>query len=166
MFVKLLDEEVKEVKGEKVNKTRDVKLEISLSAFISEDYIASDEQRIEYYTRISEISSREELSSITQSLKDGYGELPDEVLNLCKVAYLRNLAGHFDLTKIRVNKYETLVFLNKKEEIIEERLAKNMAQFSGKLVFDKDVKIRFDYSLSVAEKVDKLINFFEMASKS
>ena len=166
MFVKLVDEEVKEVKGEKVNKTRDVKLEISLSAFISEDYIASDEQRIEYYTRISEISSREELSSITQSLKDGYGELPDEVLNLCKVAYLRNLAGHFDLTKIRVNKYETLVFLNKKEEIIEERLAKNMAQFSGKLVFDKDVKIRFDYSLSVAEKVDKLINFFEMASKS
>lgn len=166
MFVKLLDEEVKEVKGEKVNKTRDVKLEISLSAFISEDYIASDEQRIEYYTRISEISSREELSSITQSLKDGYGELPDEVLNLCKVAYLRNLAGHFDLTKIRVNKYETLVFLDKKEEIIEERLAKNMAQFSGKLVFDKDVKIRFDYSLSVAEKVDKLINFFEMASKS
>ena len=166
MFVKLLDEEVKEVKGEKVNKTRDVKLEISLSAFISEDYIASDEQRIEYYTRISEISSREELSSITQSLKDGYGELPDEVLNLCKVAYLRNLAGHFDLTKIRVNKYETLVFLDKKEEIIEERLAKNMAQFSGKLVFDKDVKIRFDYSLSVAEKVDKLINFFEMALKS
>lgn len=166
MFVKLLDEEVKEVKGEKVNKTRDVKLEISLSAFISEDYIASDEQRIEYYTRISEISSREELLSITQSLKDGYGELPDEVLNLCKVAYLRNLAGHFDLTKIRVNKYETLVFLDKKEEIIEERLAKNMAQFSGKLVFDKDVKIRFDYSLSVAEKVDKLINFFEMASKS
>lgn len=166
MFVKLLDEEVKEVKGEKVNKTRDVKLEISLSAFISEDYIASDEQRIEYYTRISEISSREELSSIAQSLKDGYGELPDEVLNLCKVAYLRNLAGHFDLTKIRVNKYETLVFLDKKEEIIEERLAKNMAQFSGKLVFDKDVKIRFDYSLSVAEKVDKLINFFEMASKS
>ena len=166
MFVKLLDEEVKEVKGEKVNKTRDVKLEISLSAFISEDYIASDEQRIEYYTRISEISSREDLASITQSLKDGYGELPDEVLNLCKVAYLRNLAGHFDLTKIRVNKYETLVFLDKKEEIIEERLAKNMAQFSGKLVFDKDVKIRFDYSLSVAEKVDKLINFFEMASKS
>ena len=166
MFVKLLDEEVKEVKGEKVNKTRDVKLEISLSAFISEDYIASDEQRIEYYTRISEISSREDLASITQSLKDGYGELPDEVLNLCKVAYLRNLAGHFDLTKIRVNKYETLVFLDKKEEIIEERLAKNMAQFSGKLVFDKDVKIRFDYSLSVAEKVDKLINFFEMALKS
>ncbi len=166
MFVKLLDEEVKEVKGEKVNKTHDVKLEISLSAFISEDYIASDEQRIEYYTRISEISSREDLASITQSLKDGYGELPDEVLNLCKVAYLRNLAGHFDLTKIRVNKYETLVFLDKKEEIIEERLAKNMAQFSGKLVFDKDVKIRFDYSLSVAEKVDKLINFFEMALKS
>ena len=166
MFVKLLDEEVKEVKGEKVNKTRDVKLEISLSAFICEDYIASDEQRIEYYTRISEISSREDLASITQSLKDGYGELPDEVLNLCKVAYLRNLAGHFDLTKIRVNKYETLVFLDKKEEIIEERLAKNMAQFSGKLVFDKDVKIRFDYSLSVAEKVDKLINFFEMALKS
>ena len=166
MFVKLLDEEVKEVKGEKVNKTRDVKLEISLSAFISEDYIASDEQRIEYYTRISEISSREDLASITQSLKDGYGELPDEVLNLCKVAYLRNLAGHFDLTKIRVNKYETLVFLDKKEEIIEERLAKNMAQFSGKLVFDKDVKIRFDYSLSVAEKVDKLINFFEMTLKS
>lgn len=166
MFVKLLDEEVKVVKGEKVIEKRDVKLEISLSAFISEDYIADDEQRIVYYTRISEISSREEQKNIIQSLKDGYGEMPQEVENLCEVAYLRNLAGNFDVQKIRVNKYETLVFLDKKEEIINERLASNLTEFSGKLTFDSFVKIKFDFNLSVAEKVDRLINFFEKALQS
>ncbi len=163
MFVKLLDEEVKEIKGEKVEVKSDVKLEISLSAFISEEYIQDDEQRIVYYTRISEISTHEELKNILQSLKDGYGQPPQEIVNLCHLAYLRNLAGNFGINKIRINKAEMVVFLDKKEEIIDPRLSKYLNDFSAKLAFDSTVKIKFDLNCTVASKVEKLICFFEKA---
>lgn len=166
MFVKLLDEEVKDIKGERVIKKSDVKLEITLSAFISEDYIADNEQRIVYYTRISELSSRGEIKSLEESLKDGYGQLPKEVDALCHLAYLRNLASIYDVQKIRINKFEALVFLDKKEDIIDQRLAKNLGEFKGKLVFDSQVKIKFDWDLSVEEKLNKMIEFFEKAGQT
>ena len=163
MFVKLLDEEVKDIKGEKINKLSDVKLEISLSAFISEDYIEDNEQRIVYYTRISEISSEDDMKNLLESLEDGYGQIPQEVKNLCLLAYLRNLAGNFSVQKLRVNKYECIVFLEKKEEIIDPRLAGNLNEYNGKLTFDSSIKIKFDNNGGILDKVKMLIEFFEKA---
>ena len=166
MFVKLLDEEVRDIKGEKLVKRSDVKLEVSLSAFISEDYIEDNEQRIAYYTQISELSTGSELKNILQSLEDGYGEVPEEVKNLCYLAYMRNLASEFSVQKIRINKYENVVFLDKKEEIIDKRLASVLSEYKGKLTFDSNVKIKFEVSGNVILMVKKMIKFFESALES
>ena len=163
MYVKLLDEEVKEIKGEKINKLSDVKLEISLSAFINENYIEDSEQRIIYYTRISEINSEQELKNTLSSLEDGYGQVPKEIENLCYMAYLRNLASHFDVEKIRINKGECLIQLIKKEEILDKRLGEILSDFNAKLAFDKNVKIKFDKDDNILKQVKKLISFFEKA---
>lgn len=165
MFVKLLDEEVKELKGESIRKKSDVKLEINLSAFISEEYIAESEQRVVYYSRISELSSREEMNSLIQSLTDGYGQVPQEIINLCKFAYLRNLAGDFGVKRIVLNKFDDMIVLEKSETVVDERLAKVMGEFGGKIAFDNMVKIKFaENGKSVAEKLEKMIEFFEKAS--
>ena len=91
--------------------------------------------------------------------------MPQELKNLIRLAYLRNLAGHFGVTKIRVNKFENIVFLDKKEEIIDKRLASILSDYQGKLVFDSTVKIKFDGAGGVQEKLEKLIKFFEEALK-
>ncbi len=163
MFVKLLDEEVKELKGETIKKKSDVKLEINLSAFISEEYIAESDQRVIKYSRISEISTAEELRNLLQSLEDGYGPVPQEVINLCKFAYLRNIAGNFGVKRIVINKYDNMVVLEKSENIVDENLAVVMTAFGGKIAFDNLVKIKFSDDKSVAERLDNMIKFFESA---
>ena len=163
MFVKLLDEQVKEIKGEKIEKRSDVKLEISLSGFISQDYIEDNEQRIIFYSKISQISSREEMKSVLGSLEDGYGDVPNEIKNLCNFAYLRNLAGMFNVDKIRINKLECQVVLKKSEEIIDKRLSNILSSYNGKLAFDSQVKIKFTSKSKVEDSIMLLINFFEEA---
>ena len=158
MYVKLLDEEVRSIKGEKTASRSDVKLEVSLSAFISQDYISDDEQRIAIYTRISEISSKKELSDLLSSLDDGYGKPPQETENLCRLALLRNLAVGFDIQKIRINKSECTIFLEKRADIIDERLSAAISSFGGRLVYDKQIKIKFDTNLSVLAQVNHLTN--------
>lgn len=164
MFVKLLDEEVKELRGEKIKKKSDVKLEINLSAYISEEYIPESEQRIVNYSRISELSTKEELTSFLQSLEDGYGQVPQETINLCKFAYLRNIAGEFGVKKIVVNKFENMIVLEKSASIVDERLAKNITEFGGKIAFDNLVKIKFNDNLTIATRLDNMLKFFESAS--
>lgn len=166
MFVKLLDEEVKKLKGEKLENKKDVKMEVAIDAYIDENYITSSEERIVYYTRISEIESQSDMQNILTSLSDGFGGVPKEIENLCHLAYLRNLAGNFDVTKVRINSSASEIYLKKQEKVIDERLAKHLSAFQGKLVFDSGVKIAFNLSGKVENKLEKLISFFEMALKN
>ena len=160
MFVKLLDEEVKEIKGEKVKRKSNVKLEVSLSAYISEDYIEDGEQRVVYYTRISEISSPNERDEIISNIQDGFGQVPQELVNLCNLALLRNIAADFGVAKIIINKLENMIILEKQENIIDKRLSDGLEASGGKLYFDSLVKIKFKADGSVAEKVENMIKFF------
>jgi len=166
MFIKLLDEEVKEIKGEKIKKQSDVKLEINLSAFISEGYIEDSEQRINFYSRISEISSPEEKNDLLESLEDAFGPVPEEIENLCKFAYLRNIASEFNVKKIVINNLENMIVLNKCENIMDSRLETYLNEFNGKITFDSLVKIKFLNSGSIADKLNKMIDFFEKAGRN
>ena len=164
MFVKLLDEEVKEIRGEKIKKQSDVKLEINLSAFISEGYIEDSEQRINFYSRISEISSAEEKKEILSALEDAFGPVSEEIENLCKFAYLRNIASDFNVKKVIINDLEYMIVLNKSENIMDERLESNLNEFNGRISFDSFVKIKFLSTGSITEKLNKMIDFFEKAT--
>ncbi len=166
MYVKLLNEQVQEIKGETVKKQSDVKLEISLSAYISEDYIEDGDQRVVYYTRIGDIQSREELDELMVSLEDGFGAVPQEIKNLALFAYLRNLAGQYKVKRIVINKLENVIYLEKEEKIIEENLAANLDKFRARLSFDNNIKIKFDWVGSVQERLEKVIEFFECAQLS
>ncbi|MBE7073675.1 MAG: transcription-repair coupling factor [Clostridiales bacterium] len=165
MFVRLLDEQVKEIKGEKVRKKSDVKLEIALSAYISEDYIEQGEQRIVYYTRISEISTIKERNEIIDSIRDGFGQVPQELVNLCNFALLRNLAGEFGVKRIVINKLENMIILEKQENILDKRLSQVLESSEGRLSFDSFVKIKFKPASSVAESLKCMIDFFLKAQE-
>ena len=163
MFVKLLDEAVKELQGKKTEEEREVKLEIALDAFIGEDFIPSSDERIVFYTRISEIKSEKDMKGVLQSMEDGFGFVPNETKNLCLLAYLKNLAGQFGVTRIVANAVKCDLYLEKREDIIDPRLGGVIADFNGKISFESLAKVSFDKVLSVREKVEMLINLFEKA---
>ena len=161
MFVKLLDEAVQELQGKSLAETNEVKLEINLDAFISEDYIQSSDERILMYTRISNLLSSKDEEEILKSIQDGFGVVPSEVKNLCKLALLKNLASRFNVLKIRVNATTCNIVLNKSEEIVPKPLAEHLKEFGGVLSFDNFPNISFDRQGSTLNKVEKLISFFE-----
>lgn len=160
MFVKLLDEAVKELQGKKLDQRSDVKLEIPLDAFISEEYIQSSDERILMYTKISNIASENERGELLKTLEDGFGQVPEETKNLCSVALLKNLASNFDVTRINISNSNCMLVLNKTEEIIPKALAVNLKAFDGALVYDNLPKISFKFGGSVISKTEKLIDFF------
>ncbi len=166
MYVKLLNEELSDIKGETRKIKSDVKLEINISAFISEDYIEDSDQRVVYYSRIGELQSMEELKEFINNLEDGFGEVPQETKNLCLLAYLRNLAGNFLVKKIVINKFDNIVYLDKTDKIIDENLVRFIDKFAGKLYFDNNIKVKFSFSGNISERLNKMIEFFENACKS
>lgn len=166
MFVKLLDEATLEIQGQSLEEKSSVKLEVTIDAFISEDYIPSSDERIVFYTKISEVKSKEECDEVLKSISDGFGAVPVETENLCLLALIKNLASTLGIEKVQVNSTRCNLILARREDILDPRLAAVMNEFGGKLSFDSLAKISFEKIMSVKDKLKNLARFLIEAKNS
>jgi len=163
MYVRLLDEVTKELSGQKTRGEKEIKLELLLDAYISEEYIPSQEERIVFYNKISHIDSKDDYENVLYQLKESNGDVPKEVENLCKIAYLKNLASNFNVYKIKINNGECLVYFYKSEEIIDKRLSNVGAFYDVCLKFEDLPILKVNAKGKVIDKVNLLIEIFENA---
>ncbi len=99
MYMKLLEEAVKEQRGESVQK-QDCTLEMKIDAYIPDRYIRDPETRIEVYKLISGIENAEDESDVTDELIDRFGAPPKPVENLLTIARIRYKAIELGIPKI------------------------------------------------------------------
>lgn len=90
-FMELLDQTVKELKGER---KEEVKSEINLRVDnrIPEDYLPQISLRLNLYKRISSIESLDEIRKIREEIQDRFGPLPPTVENLLCSGVIRHWA--------------------------------------------------------------------------
>lgn len=166
MYVRLLEEVTKEISGQKTHSAKEIKMELVLDAFISEDYISSQEERIVFYNKISNISTKEEYDQVVKQLQESNGDLPVEVENLCKVAFLKNLAENFNVQRIKINAVDCLIYFYKSEEIIDKRLSNVGKFYDTCLKFEQLPILKVNTKGKVIDKVNLLIEMFSNALTS
>lgn len=91
MYIRLLSEEIRRLKGENIQPEIEPQIDVKVSAFISSSYIDDEKERINMYKKISSIESKDDVNDIYDELIDRFGDVPKEVDNLIKVAYLKCL---------------------------------------------------------------------------
>lgn len=101
LYCKLLEESVAELKGEYVAPEADTQVDINVTAFIPETYIADSEQRLIEYKRLADVKSERSLALLTEEWRDRFGPLPVEVRQLTKVVSLRLLAARAGVSAIK-----------------------------------------------------------------
>lgn len=166
MYVRLLEEVTKELSGEKTHSEKEIKMELVLDAYISEEYVPSQEERIVFYNKISNIASKDAYEQVTAQLRESNGDLPVEVENLCKIAYLKNLASLFNVQKIKINNTDCFVYFYKSEDIIDERLSNVGKFYDTYLKFENVPVLKVNAKGKVVDKVNLLIEMFENALSS
>lgn len=120
LYYKLLHLAVKEVKGEKANEAREVKLDIAIDAFVPESYIGAEDERIKLISEVSDITSQENIDSIRNNLIGLYGKPPKEVENLLSLGLVKHNAQNAGARRIVLNSRQFVIyFYDKKEKIID-----------------------------------------------
>lgn len=113
MYLQLLDEAVREERGEKPSPREECLVDIRINAFIPEKYISNQAQRVDCYRKIARISTAEDASDITDELIDRYGEPPEPVLGLIDVAMFRNMAAHAGISEISQIRDDLVFYITK-----------------------------------------------------
>jgi len=128
LYSQLLSEEIKKLKGEKITPSFPVSLDLGVEARIPPSYVPFEEQRFELYQKMGQIKDEKELLSFKQKLRDRYGPLPTETMNLIKVMEIKLITKNLGITSLRrVNSRVWATFASsplsgRKREIIEKKL--------------------------------------------
>ena len=91
-YVRLLDETVRELKGEEVAPEIHSALNLGLDIRIPAEYIADENQRLRAYRQIANAASPEQRERAETELADRYGTVPEAVQNLLSYSALKTLA--------------------------------------------------------------------------
>jgi transcription-repair coupling factor (superfamily II helicase) len=100
LYVKMIGEAVRELRGEGPAERAEVRIELPVDAHIPHDYVTGERLRLEAYTRIASIDSAHDIDLVRDELTDRYGAVPVQVENLLAVARLRAVARGAGLTDV------------------------------------------------------------------
>ena len=93
MYVRMLEETVRELKGEEVPPEIHSTLNLGLDIRIPPEYIADEHQRLRAYKRIADArDAGGRATAIREELEDRYGPVPEAVGNLMRFSVLKSLA--------------------------------------------------------------------------
>ena len=104
MYCKLIEETLAETSGKPVFRELETRINLSVDAFLPEDYVAEEKQRMEMYKRVASIVTEEDRADVTDELIDRYGELPVPVETLLDVSQLRALCNRIGVSVVSRNK--------------------------------------------------------------
>ncbi len=91
MYVKLIEQAVGEVQGVEQTPELDTRVELKIDAFLPENYVPEEKLRVEIYKRIAMIQDESGRLDIEEELIDRFGDVPEPVENLMRIAQLRGV---------------------------------------------------------------------------
>ena len=100
MYVRMLDDAVREMRGEEVAPEIHSSLNLGLDIRIPNTYISDDNQRLRAYKQIAGAAKPEDRERIEKELADRYGPVPSEVCNLLDYSLLKTSAEKLGIENI------------------------------------------------------------------
>ncbi len=82
--------------------TKEVNIDTDLELMLPDDYVSSTEERLSLYQKLADVQNAKELQQFENELKDRFGKLPDEAINLLKSVELKWLAAEIGFDKLVV----------------------------------------------------------------
>jgi transcription-repair coupling factor (superfamily II helicase) len=100
MYMKLLEQTVRELKGEELEDDVRATVNLRVDLKIDASYVPDMNQRLMLYRKVAAARSDDEIDRVLEEASDRYGPLPDSVLNLADYGRIRVMADRLGIETI------------------------------------------------------------------
>lgn len=152
LYVKILEEAVEELRGKPKMPKSECTVDISVSAFIPEDYVTSSQMRIDIYRKIACIESEEDRDDLLDELLDRFGDIPPTLWNLVRVALIRNSACSCGI-KLIEQKRGLISFFPDVIDVRACTMLASLPEYRGRMLLSLGGKPHFAYRPTQKEDV-------------
>jgi transcription-repair coupling factor (superfamily II helicase) len=106
MYVKLLEDAAKELRGIRSEEPPEVRIDLPVDAYLPASYIDREPLRLAAYRRIAETVTASDVDDATEELRDRFGPLPKPASMLLEVARLRAALREHGITDVSIAPHE------------------------------------------------------------
>jgi transcription-repair coupling factor (superfamily II helicase) len=119
LYLKMLEEAINQLSNKQENIVHNevTELKLTISAFISDQVISEDKQRIELYRRLANAKSESSVYELEAEMIDRFGALDDYTKNFIEMMVIKILSTDKKIKKVsNYNQNITLLYQNEKKE--------------------------------------------------
>jgi transcription-repair coupling factor (superfamily II helicase) len=122
LYCKLLAEAVQELQGQKEETSMPgVTIDLPLDAYLPDEYIGDRTLKVNFYQRLANLTTHEQVEAIAAELTDRFGAPPPPVQNLLTLIRLKIEAAHQGIEAISLKNNELVVTVRR--SVIPNRVA-------------------------------------------
>jgi transcription-repair coupling factor (superfamily II helicase) len=100
MYTKLLEEAIRELKGEKIEEEVQTSMNLGVDIYIPQDYISDENLRMMFYKKIASATTELRLDDIRNEMRDRFGALPANVEALLHFVKVKDRAQQLGVLSI------------------------------------------------------------------
>lgn len=103
LYMKMVEEEIKRLNGEKVEEEDDKPALVNVETAIDDNYVKDEELKIEIHQKINEIDSYEKLLDTKKELEDRFGKVSNELEVYMYEEWFEKISEDLKITKVTQN---------------------------------------------------------------
>ncbi|NLY55502.1 MAG: transcription-repair coupling factor [Firmicutes bacterium] len=134
LYVKLLEEAVRELKGEAEQAPPEPLVDLKIDAYIPDEYIPDVKQKVEIYKKIVAAPTREQQSDLLDELTDRYGEPPLAVLNMLTLIRIKALAAQLGVSSVQTIPDGVMIKFHSGLSLPMEKLVQLIQEHKGRIM--------------------------------
>lgn len=162
MYCQLLKEAVEELKGRPVEERFNPKIELPVEAYLSDDYIGSEEEKMSLYKQLADIANEGKLKDFKNKITDRFGKIPKETENLFKIIELKIFCIENKIMQISSTKGNIVIIAPLIDEIDEKKKIHIQEKFNIETEFNNNTKeVIIKNLIGQQDYLDKLVNISE-----
>lgn len=120
LYTRMLEDAIYELSGGKKRLEKSVEIQLSVSAFLNHELIASDSLRLDLYRRLSLCENTDEVGQIHEEIEDRFGKIDDLSAQFLQIITLKILANQLGIIKLsNFNQNITITYGDEKKESLK-----------------------------------------------
>ncbi|WP_374000928.1 transcription-repair coupling factor [Bdellovibrio bacteriovorus] len=162
LYMDLLNEALAEAKGESVeDMDLDPEINLKIPALIPDSYIKDIRIRLGYYKALADISSNEDLDRIEEELRDQFGPIPDQTVNLMGLMLIRRQCKELGVRDISAGLKSVSLIFTEKTKLSPEKVIQLAIRESKKYSLTPDNRLNIKLATitwsAVHDELDALL---------
>jgi transcription-repair coupling factor (superfamily II helicase) len=150
-YMKLLEDTVRELKGEEIEDDVRATVNLRVDLKIEETYIPDMNQRLMVYRRVASARSEDEIDRVVAEVRDRYGPIPPSILNLADYGRIRVMADRLGIEAVD-REGDRVLFRFRPQAKLDPTALVAFVQRRGDVTLVPPAALRLDLKASTAPK--------------